>query len=146
MSKERFILQPSRKPGFWVATDTEHGIVITFREHEFNDTQKVTLLGGDTFDSDEEAMKVATYLREIADWLAKEHYNVAMPSVVIQRKTMGASIRSLRMHRGLTQEELAQKAGITRANLASIEAGKYSAGLDVLNKIANAMGVKVEIM
>ncbi len=145
MSKERFILQPSHKPGFWVATDTEHGIVITFREHEFNETQKITLLDGDTFDSDEDAIKVATYLREIADWLAKEHYSVAMPSLIIQRQNMGASIRSMRMRRGLSLEQLAQKAGITRANLTSIEAGKYSAGLDVLNKIANALGVKVEI-
>lgn len=145
MTKERFILQPSQKPGFWVATDTEHGIVITFREHEFNEMQKITLLDDNTFDSHEGAVNVATSLREIADWLCKEHYNVAMPSVIIQRKTMGASIRTMRMRRGLAQEELARKAGITCANLANIEAGKYSAGLDVLNKIANALGVRVEI-
>lgn len=79
--KERFVLQPSQEPGFWVATDTEHLIVIKFQEHRFNETQKITLLNGDKFASDEEALRVATYLRELADWLRDNHYNVAMPSI-----------------------------------------------------------------
>lgn len=58
---------------------------------------------------------------------------------------MGQTIRSLRTQRGLIQAELAQMAGITQSNLARIEAGKYSVGLDILNKIANALGVEVLI-
>ena len=64
-----------------MATDKEHGIVITFREHRFNDTQKITLLDGDTFASATEATRVATYLRELADWLRANHYEVAMPPI-----------------------------------------------------------------
>lgn len=81
MQKDRFLLQPSRKPGFWVATDTAHNIVITFQEHRFNDTQKITLLDGDTFANATEATRVATYLRELADWLRANHYEVAMPPI-----------------------------------------------------------------
>ena len=145
MIKQRFILQPSRKPGFWVATDTDHGIVITFKEHDFNGSQKVTLLNGDTFGSVEEAAAVSTHLRELADWLSVEHYDIAMPSLAVQRGQLGKTIRNLRLRRGLTQEELARRAGVTQCNIARIEAGKYSVGLDVLNRICNAMGVSIEI-
>lgn len=144
-NNDRFILQPSRKQGFWVATDKANGIVITFKEHDFNGSQKVTLLDGDTFSSMDQAMAVPTALREIADWLRAEHYDIAMPALTIQREHMGQAIRTLRTRRSLTQAGLAHLAGITQSNLARIEAGKYSVGLDVLNKIANALGVKVEI-
>ncbi len=79
MENIRFILQPSKEKGYWVATDTEHNIVVTFKEHEFNETQKVTLLDRTAYGSTEDALKVATYLREMADWLARYHYNTAMP-------------------------------------------------------------------
>lgn len=142
---DRFTLQPSREQGSWVATDKAHGIVITFREHQFNETQKVSLLGGDSFSSMDQAMRLPVYLREMADWLREEHYSIAMPSLEIQRERMGQSIRNLRTQRGLTQVQLAQLAGITQSNLARIETGRYSVGLDILNKIANAMGVAVEM-
>ena len=73
---ERFILQKSKsiKDG-WVCTDKLHNIVCVFENHKFNDTQKFTLLDGDKFDTKEEALAVATYLREMADWLRENHYN-----------------------------------------------------------------------
>ena len=71
----KYILQPSTIEGWWVATDTEHGIVIKFQEHKFNDTQKTTLLNGDFFDTQAEALQQATYIRELADWLRENHYD-----------------------------------------------------------------------
>ncbi len=71
----KYILQPSTTEGWWVATDTEHGIVIKFQEHKFNDTQKTTLLNGDSFDTQAEALQQATYIRELADWLRENHYD-----------------------------------------------------------------------
>lgn len=71
----RFILQPSKEQGFWVATDTEHGIVVKFREHQFNETQQITLLDdvrGEDF------MVLARYMRELGDWMAQNHYDIAM--------------------------------------------------------------------
>lgn len=42
-----------------------------------------------------------------------------------QRKAMGESIRAMRTAQGWEQEQLAQIAGITTANVRSVEAGKY---------------------
>ena len=61
------------------------------------------------------------------------------------RAAVGARIRTLRQDAGLTQHQLAERAGITRANLANIEMGKYSAGLDILWKIAATLGKKIYI-
>lgn len=144
-NNDRFILQPSKKPGFWVATDKERGIVITFKEHEYNDTQHITLLGGNTFSSTEQAMAIPTALREIADWLRKEHYDTAMPPLKVQREHIGQTIRNIRLQRGMTQQDLADAAGIPQNKVSSIEAGKYSVGIDILDKIANALGVAIEI-
>ena len=144
-NKDRYTLTPGEIRGEWKATDNVHGIVITFREHQFNETQQVSLLGGDSFSSMDQAMRMPVYLREMADWLREEHYSIAMPSLEIQRERMGQSIRNLRTQRGLTQVQLAHLAGITQSNLARIETGRYSVGLDILNKIANAMGVAVEL-
>lgn len=73
---DRFIIQQStRQANWWVCTDTAHGIVCRFEAHRFNDTQEITLLDGDTFPTREEALACATYLREMADWLRKNHYN-----------------------------------------------------------------------
>ena len=140
---ERFILQPSQEQGFWVATDTEHGIVVKFKEHQFNETQQTTLLNGDTFKTAEEALAVATYMREIADWLRENHYSKAMPEPENIRLRIGLRIKELRSSQNLTQLQLAEMAGITKANVCNIEAGKYSVGLDVLHRITQALGVKI---
>ena len=142
---ERFSIQRAEKPGYWECTDNEHGIKITFKEHDFNGSQEVTILGGDTFGSMEEAMGVAKALREMTDWLSREHYKKCMPDLQAMREKMGKDIRTIRMERGMSQTDLAAAAGITIANLSRIEAGKFSVGLDTLNKIAIALGVTLKM-
>lgn len=63
-----------------------------------------------------------------------------------KRKVMGESIRELRTAQGWTQEQLAEIAGITPANLGRIEAGKYAVSLDILNKIAGALNAELQIV
>ena len=63
-----------------------------------------------------------------------------------KRKAMGESIRELRIAQGWTQEQLAQIAGITAANVRSIEAGKYAVNIDVLNKIAVALNAELRLI
>lgn len=42
METERYLLQKSLiTPGYWVCTDTQNEIVCIFREHDFNESQKV---------------------------------------------------------------------------------------------------------
>ena len=50
------------------------------------------------------------------------------------RLAIGHRIKELRTMRRMTQPQLAAKAHITNANIANIELGKYSAGVDILAK------------
>ena len=63
-----------------------------------------------------------------------------------KRKAMGESIRALRTAQGWEQEQLAKIAGITTANVRSVEAGKYAVNIDVLNKIAGALGAELRMV
>ena len=56
---------------------------------------------------------------------------------------MAAKIKALRERRGLTQEQLAEKAGVGRSHLARLETGKQDPTLSTLEKIASALKVKV---
>ena len=69
---ERYLLQQSDKPGHWVCTDQENLIVCVFKEHQFNETQEMTTL--ENFDPNN-FMKLATYMREMGDWLFENHYD-----------------------------------------------------------------------
>lgn len=63
-----------------------------------------------------------------------------------KRKAIGENIRKLRTAQGWEQEQLAQIAGITTANVRSVEAGKYAVNIDVLNKIAGALGAELKMI
>ena len=63
-----------------------------------------------------------------------------------ERERIGAQIRRLREERRLEAKDLARYADIDASNLSRIEKGKFSAGLDVLCKIAAAMDCSVEII
>jgi putative transcriptional regulator len=54
-------------------------------------------------------------------------------------------IRRLRFERGeMTQQELAQRAGITRQTVIALEAGRYAPSLLLAIRIARAFGAKLE--
>jgi putative transcriptional regulator len=54
-------------------------------------------------------------------------------------------IRRLRFEHGeMTQQELADRVGVTRQTVNAIEQGKYSPSLEVAFKIAVAFGVGIE--
>jgi putative transcriptional regulator len=61
------------------------------------------------------------------------------------RSAITSQIRTLRFHHGeMTQEELAQRAGVTRQTIIALEAGKYIPSLLLAFKLAAVFGVKVE--
>ncbi|WP_297694903.1 helix-turn-helix transcriptional regulator, partial [uncultured Eudoraea sp.] len=62
-----------------------------------------------------------------------------------QRVRIGARIRELRKEKNIEAKKLAQLANVDAANLSRIEQGRYSVGLDVLSKIALALGAKIEM-
>ncbi|MBN2183643.1 MAG: helix-turn-helix transcriptional regulator [Sedimentisphaerales bacterium] len=54
-------------------------------------------------------------------------------------------IRRLRLDNGrMTQQDLADKVGVTRQTIIAIEAGKYAPSLPLAFRIANAFGVPIE--
>ncbi len=54
-------------------------------------------------------------------------------------------VRRLRFENGqMTQQQLADKAGVTRQTIIAIEAGKYAPSLPLAFKIAHTFGVQIE--
>lgn len=62
------------------------------------------------------------------------------------RERIGARIRQIREQKGIEAKHLAMLSNIDAANLSRIEQGRYSVGLDVISKIAQALGVKVDLV
>lgn len=62
-----------------------------------------------------------------------------------ERIRIGERIRELRKEKNIDAKKLAQIANIDAANLSRIEQGRYSVGLDILSKIALALGTKIEL-
>jgi len=54
------------------------------------------------------------------------------------RKVFGDRVRNLRLVKGMTQEELAEKAGLHPTYIGIIERGEQSATLDTVEKLAKA--------
>jgi len=63
-----------------------------------------------------------------------------------ERMRIGARIRQLREERKMEARELAVLSKIDPANLSRIEQGKLSVGFDILTKIADVLGVKVDLV
>lgn len=66
----KYIIQKSTHPNKWVLTDKENGVIITFEEGDFNNSQKVTML--------EDAPKLspidlARIMRKLGEWGARHH-------------------------------------------------------------------------
>lgn len=60
------------------------------------------------------------------------------------KNKVGARIKELRRHNGLTQEKFALMIGINRSYLADIEKGNRNFGFDTLEKIVNGFDVSLE--
>ncbi|MBS3914318.1 MAG: helix-turn-helix transcriptional regulator [Bacteroidetes bacterium] len=63
-----------------------------------------------------------------------------------ERERIGAKIKKLREEKGIEAKQLALLANIDAANLSRIEKGRYAVGLDILARISNALGVKVDLV
>ena len=70
----------------------------------------------------------------------------AGPDRNADRERIGHRIKTLREEMQMDAKTLAQKAGITQANMSRIEQGKYSPGLDVLCRIASAMDMQLDFV
>ena len=61
-------------------------------------------------------------------------------------KKFGSKIRTLRGEIGISQEELAARAGLHRTYLSSIELGQRNISIQNIEKLANALNVDIHIL
>jgi len=61
-------------------------------------------------------------------------------------RSIGMRIKAVRRHRGMTQDELASRSGIARANIARLEAGAHSPAIPTLRRLARALGIGVPML
>lgn len=66
----KYILQPSTQSGSWVLTDTTHGLVVTFEDGKFSETQHVTILEDMPKPSESEWARA---MQELGEWAARYH-------------------------------------------------------------------------
>lgn len=57
---------------------------------------------------------------------------------------IGARIREVRMEKGMTQAQLAERSGLCRSYIMSIEAGQRNPTVKTVTAIAEALGVSVK--
>lgn len=62
------------------------------------------------------------------------------------RDRIGLRIQTLRKLAGMSQEQLAIRAGLQRTHISRIEAGKYAVTLETIQAIAEALGMTVDIV
>ena len=60
--------------------------------------------------------------------------------------SLGAAIREARKAKGISQEALAELAGIDRSYMGGIERGEHNLAIMNLLKIADALGVKASLL
>jgi transcriptional regulator with XRE-family HTH domain len=58
-----------------------------------------------------------------------------------RRKALGNAVRDRRQSLGLSQEQLAERAGMERKSVSRVETGAYSPSIDRLWDICDALGV-----
>lgn len=66
------------------------------------------------------------------------------PVVAEYARAVGEAIRRIREEKGLSQEELANRAGIHRTYVGGVERGERNPTVESLKKIADGLGVEPE--
>lgn len=74
--------------------------------------------------------------------------NSNLPQEIMEQLTLGKDnpIKVIRKHRGMTQQDLADSAGISRPYLTEIETGRKDGSIRALKSIAGALDVSLELL
>lgn len=57
-------------------------------------------------------------------------------------KLFAAKVKERRLLLGLTQSQIAERLGVSQSRYQRIEAGRYPPGLDVISRVAEALGCR----
>lgn len=89
--------------------------------------------------------KKYTSLAEIhTKWMKDSKYKKAYEELELEFALIRA-ILDARIHKGVTQKELAEKIGTKQSSIARFESGKYNPTLSFVQKLANALDLKIKI-
>jgi len=70
-----------------------------------------------------------------------------VPEEIVRRELAGESpVKLWREHRGLTQQDLAKRAGISKPYLSQIETGKRQGTVETIGAIARALDVPLDVL
>ena len=64
--------------------------------------------------------------------------------MALDYKAIGMRVKSARIRKGMTQDEVAEKAEISNSHISNVETGNTKVSLPPLVLIANAIGVSVD--
>lgn len=70
----------------------------------------------------------------------RKHYEALKPKYDLIRAILDARIKS-----GVTQAEIARRAGTTQSAIARFESGRANPTLDFLSKVSAAVGARLEV-
>lgn len=93
-------------------------------------------------------MKKITTTKTLKQVLKKELKSLKFKEAYdeeIFRLNIASEIKSLRIQKKLTQETFAKKAQMPQSVVARIESGKHSISLGTLNRVAHALGKRVQL-
>jgi len=63
-----------------------------------------------------------------------------------ERERIGLRIREIMNEQGISTVKLAKLTGLHQPNIQRIISGKYSAGIDILSKIGDALECKIDFV
>jgi mRNA interferase RelE/StbE len=119
----------------------EELVVISLAEY-----QRLLELAGDDIEDALEDDFIRQVVAETDAAIARGD-DVALPLDVWKVIDAGKNaVRVLRKHRGLTQAELAKRAGITQAFLSESESGRKTGTADTLKSLAKALAVPLSVL
>ena len=74
-------------------------------------------------------------------------HEFTIPEEIMRRELSGESpVKLWREHRGLTQQELAARVGISKPYLSQIETGKRQGRVDTLSALARSLEVPLDVL
>jgi transcriptional regulator with XRE-family HTH domain len=62
------------------------------------------------------------------------------------REVFARNLRNLRREKGMSQEALADEAGVDRTYISALERSAYSASITMVEKLANVLGVEPSVL
>ena len=78
-------------------------------------------------------------------WIGYYHQKAELGKREVRLK-IGSRIAEARERQGYSIRELAEKCGVNYVTISKIENGKFNVGLDVIARIANVLGLEVELV